>query len=75
MKSEHEDAIARAGDEGWNEATNVATEQLRGLKDTIFRASYELGLNSAGIPDDHELYNRAIFCPPGAFTTEVANPV
>lgn len=35
LNSEHEDAIVRAIDEVWNEAIDVAAEQLHGLKDTV----------------------------------------
>lgn len=38
LKYKHEDDIVKVGDESWNEATNATVEQLRGLKDTIFRA-------------------------------------
>lgn len=74
LKYKHEDDIVKVGDESWNEATNATVEQLRGLKDTIFRAGYDLGLDSVGIPDDHKLYNMTILCLLGAFTTVVANP-
>ena len=68
LKYEHEDAIINVGDEGWNEATDDL-----GL-DKISRAGYDLDLDSVGIPDDRELYDRTILCPPGAFTVAVVNP-
>lgn len=35
LKSEHEDVIIKAGDQGWDKATNPAADQICGLKDII----------------------------------------
>lgn len=73
LKLENEDAIVNVADEGWNKATNAVVDQIFTLKDKIFRAGYDLGLDSAGIPNDHELYNRVVLCALGAFVAEVVN--
>lgn len=49
-------------------ATNACGSQMRKLKDHIYRAGYEHGLNMAAVPDDSELFNKTIICPPGVLT-------
>lgn len=74
LKSKHEDVIIKAGDQGWDKATNPAADQICGLKDIILWAGYDMGLDNASIPNDHELYNRTTLCPLWAFTVVVMNP-
>lgn len=74
LKFEHEDALVKTEDQGWDEATYDVADQIRSLKDIIYEASYDFGLESAGIPNDHELHAKIVLCPPVAFIAAVLNP-
>lgn len=47
-------------------ATDAYGSQIKKLKDHIYRAGYEYGMNMAAVPDDFELFTITIFCPPDA---------
>lgn len=53
---------------------DAADDQLRSIKDVIYRAGYDFGLVNAGISDNHELHSRTVLCLPRAFTAIVVNP-
>lgn len=72
LKKEHEDALIQAKVEGYEEAISDAADEVSGLKDTIYKAGYELGLDGANLPNDHELYKKVVLCPPGAFVLKQA---
>lgn len=74
LKSEHEEGLVEAKDQGWDEATEVTTEQICSLKDLIYKAGYTFGLESAGISNDHELHAKTVLCPPRTFTAAVVDP-
>lgn len=47
---------------------------MRQLKDVIYNAGYDFGLESASIRSNHELHAKIVLCPPGAFIATVVNP-
>lgn len=55
LKNEHENAIFQAREEGCDESFFSAADEVNGLKNKIYRASYEFSLDNASISDGHEL--------------------
>ena len=64
MKNKHADELEKSHEEGWNSATNACANQMRKLKNHIYKSGYEQGLISAGLADNSELFDKTIICPP-----------
>ena len=66
MKNRHDDKLMKSHEEGWNSAADACGSQMKRLKDHLYRAGYEHGLNLAVVSDDSELFDGTILCPPDA---------
>lgn len=51
----------------YNEAMAEAANEVGAVKYRIYKGGYELGLESARISRDHELFGKVVLCPPGDF--------
>lgn len=64
MKNCQADELEKSHDKRWNSATNACGNQIKKLKEHIYKSGYEYGLTSAAILDDFELFDRIILCLP-----------
>ena len=53
---------------GYNEAMSEAADEIKAVQDQIYKGGYTFGLESAGLPREHELFEKVVLGPPGAFT-------
>lgn len=68
MKSRHSEELVQSDEEWYNAATNACGDQIKRLKDHIYQSRYEHDLNMVAVPDDSELFDKVILCPPTVLT-------
>ena len=67
MKEEKDLALVEERTTGYNEALLDAADEIKAVEDQIYKGGYMFGLESAGLPREHELFEKVVLCPPGAF--------
>lgn len=74
LKSDHDDDLANDELQGWNDASSAAAEEIPKIKDMLYKAGYEFGLESARVLGGDELFETTMLCPPDLFATQSQRP-
>ncbi|KAM7515659.1 hypothetical protein LguiA_005242 [Lonicera macranthoides] len=69
LKEQHKSDLEKASKEGYTEATMAAAKEVVGMKNKIYQAGYELGLQSVNVPLCDDLYDKVVKCPEDLLTT------
>ncbi|KAM7519639.1 hypothetical protein LguiB_018601 [Lonicera macranthoides] len=68
LKEQHKSDLEKASNEGYTEATMAAAKEVVGMKNKIYQAGYELGLQSVNVPLCDNLYDKVVKCPEDLLT-------
>lgn len=60
LKSKHDDDLVTAKTQGWNDASSAAADEMMKIKEILYKAGHEFGLESAGVVEGDVLFVRTV---------------